>query len=102
MNDKLRSKNHEFDLFIKFYSYFIYRENDDRKLDEIKDKIERDVIIKRARIAREIVICGYVLMVLAFIIVITLPYFGLPLTFNKSYGLKQTIAAANLLSLRYC
>ncbi|EZA56996.1 hypothetical protein X777_01602, partial [Ooceraea biroi] len=38
---------------------------------------ERNVMIKHARVARLIVICGYVLMVLAFSILIILPCFGL-------------------------
>ncbi|XP_032685209.1 odorant receptor 43a-like [Odontomachus brunneus] len=46
---------------------------------ESKTTKERDVMIRRAQIARVIVICGYVLMVLAFIMVVVLPYFGLPL-----------------------
>lgn len=37
-------------------------------------------MIGRAQIARTIVISGYVLMVLAFVVVIVLPYFGLLLT----------------------
>ncbi|KAH0954193.1 OrU4, partial [Eciton burchellii] len=40
---------------------------------------EKNVMIGRARMARAIVISGYVLMVLAFIVVIVLPYFGLSL-----------------------
>ncbi|XP_067206068.1 odorant receptor 13a-like [Linepithema humile] len=39
---------------------------------------ERDVMIKRARITRMIVICGYILMILASTGVILLPCFGLP------------------------
>lgn len=39
---------------------------------------ERDVMMKRARTARLIVICGYVLMIFAFIPIIVLPCFGLP------------------------
>lgn len=43
---------------------------------ELKTTKERDVMIGRAQIARMIVISGYVLMVLAFIVVIIFPYFG--------------------------
>ncbi|XP_029672726.1 odorant receptor 13a-like [Formica exsecta] len=39
---------------------------------------ERDVMVKRARTARLFVICGYVLMIFAFITIIVLPCFGLP------------------------
>ncbi|XP_012528254.2 odorant receptor 43a [Monomorium pharaonis] len=46
---------------------------------ELRTVKERDVMIGRAQIARKIVIGGYVLMVLAFIMVIILPYFGLSL-----------------------
>ncbi|XP_011704778.1 PREDICTED: odorant receptor 43a-like [Wasmannia auropunctata] len=46
---------------------------------ELKTTKERDVMMGRAQIARTIVISGYVLMVLAFIVVIILPYFGLSL-----------------------
>jgi len=44
---------------------------------ELKTTKERDIMMGRAQIARTIVISGYVLMVLAFIVVIVLPYFGL-------------------------
>ncbi|XP_018407527.1 PREDICTED: uncharacterized protein LOC108783456 [Cyphomyrmex costatus] len=46
---------------------------------ELKTRKERDVMMRRAQIARIIVISGYILMVLAFILVIILPYFGLSL-----------------------
>nr|XP_012220510.1 PREDICTED: uncharacterized protein LOC105671151 [Linepithema humile] len=46
---------------------------------ELKTTKERDVMRRQAQIARAIVISGYVLMVLAFIVVIVLPYFGLSL-----------------------
>ncbi|XP_018354226.1 PREDICTED: uncharacterized protein LOC108755609 [Trachymyrmex septentrionalis] len=46
---------------------------------ELKTRKERDVMMSRAQIARTIIISGYILMVLAFIVVIILPYFGLPL-----------------------
>ncbi|XP_039307778.1 odorant receptor 43a [Solenopsis invicta] len=46
---------------------------------ELKTTKERDVMIKRAYVARIIVISGYVLMVLAFIVVVVLPYFGFSL-----------------------
>ncbi|KAG5314178.1 OR13A protein, partial [Acromyrmex insinuator] len=46
---------------------------------ELKTRKERDVMMRRAQIARIIVISGYVLMILAFIVVIVLPYFGLSL-----------------------
>lgn len=39
---------------------------------------ERDVMMKRARITRMIVICGYILMILAATAIIFLPCFGLP------------------------
>ncbi|GAB1864532.1 Odorant receptor [Camponotus japonicus] len=47
---------------------------------ELKTVKERDVMIGRAQIARTIVVSGYVLMVLAFVVVVVLPYFGLLLT----------------------
>ncbi|CAL1687675.1 unnamed protein product [Lasius platythorax] len=47
---------------------------------ELKTVKERDVMIGRAQIARAIVISGYVMMVLAFVVVVVLPYFGLLLT----------------------
>lgn len=43
---------------------------------KLKTTKERDVMMARAQIARMIVISGYVLMVLAFIVVIVLPCFG--------------------------
>ncbi|XP_025075746.1 uncharacterized protein LOC112553061, partial [Pogonomyrmex barbatus] len=46
---------------------------------ELKTTKERDVMMRQAQIARTIVISGYILMVLAFIVVIVLPYFGLSL-----------------------
>jgi len=46
---------------------------------ELKTRKEREVMMSRAQIARTIIISGYILMVLAFIVVIILPYFGLPL-----------------------
>jgi hypothetical protein len=46
---------------------------------KLKTTKEREVMRRRAQIARAIVISGYVLMVLAFIVVIILPYFGLSL-----------------------
>ncbi|XP_072752175.1 odorant receptor 10-like [Anoplolepis gracilipes] len=39
---------------------------------------ERDVMVKRARTARLIVILGYVLMIFAFTMIVVLPCFGLP------------------------
>lgn len=42
----------------------------------LKLNTERDVMIKRARTARLIVICGYVLMLLAFVAIIIFPGFG--------------------------
>ncbi|RLU20564.1 ObirOr5-U15 [Ooceraea biroi] len=47
---------------------------------ELKTAKEKDVMIGRAHLARAIVISGYVLMVLAFIVVIVLPYYGFSLT----------------------
>lgn len=44
----------------------------------LKQDAERDIMIKRARTARLIVICGYVLMVLMFIMIIVFPCFGIP------------------------
>lgn len=44
----------------------------------LKQDAERDVMIKRARTARLIVICGYVLMTLTFIMLIVFPCFGIP------------------------
>ncbi|XP_050448081.1 odorant receptor 13a-like [Cataglyphis hispanica] len=44
----------------------------------LKIDAERDVMMKRARTARLIVICGYVLMIFAFTMIIVLPSFGLP------------------------
>lgn len=44
----------------------------------LKIHAERDVMIKRARTARLIVICGYVLMILAFTTCIVFPCFGVP------------------------
>ena len=38
---------------------------------------DRDVMLKRARASRLVVICGYVLMVFAFSVLIVLPTFGL-------------------------
>ncbi|XP_020295864.1 uncharacterized protein LOC109860879 [Pseudomyrmex gracilis] len=46
---------------------------------ESKTTKERDVMIERAQIARTIVMSGYVLMILAFVVVIVLPYFGFSL-----------------------
>ncbi|XP_018303734.1 odorant receptor 22c-like [Mycetomoellerius zeteki] len=46
---------------------------------ELKTRKERDVMMRQAQVARIIVISGYILMVLAFIVVIVLPYFGLSL-----------------------
>ncbi|XP_018303735.1 uncharacterized protein [Mycetomoellerius zeteki] len=46
---------------------------------ELRTRKERAVMMSRAQIARTIIISGYILMVLAFIVVIILPYFGLPL-----------------------
>lgn len=43
----------------------------------LKLDAERDVMMKRARIARLIVICGYVLMILAFTMIIVFPCFGI-------------------------
>lgn len=37
---------------------------------------ERNVMIERAQIGRMIVISGYILMVLAFTVIVVLPYFG--------------------------
>ncbi|XP_070170149.1 odorant receptor 10-like [Polyergus mexicanus] len=39
---------------------------------------ERDVILKRMKTARLIIICVYILMIFAFIMVTIFPYFGLP------------------------
>lgn len=44
---------------------------------ELKINAERDVMIRRARIARLIVTCGYFLMIFVFIVLIVLPSFGL-------------------------
>lgn len=44
---------------------------------ELKTTKERAVMMERAQIVRMIVISAYVLMVLAFFVVIVLPYFGL-------------------------
>ncbi|XP_036140555.1 uncharacterized protein LOC105838769 [Monomorium pharaonis] len=44
----------------------------------LKLNAERNVMLKRARTARMIVICGYVMMILAFIMVIAFPLFGIP------------------------
>lgn len=44
---------------------------------ESKATAERDVMIRQAWFARQIMICGYFLMVLAFIAIIVLPCFGL-------------------------
>lgn len=44
----------------------------------LKLDTERDVMLKRARVARFIVICGYTLMVLSFVTIIVCPCFGLP------------------------
>ncbi|XP_029672731.1 odorant receptor 22c-like [Formica exsecta] len=44
----------------------------------LKLHTERDVMIKRMGIARLIVICAYVLMIFAFIMITILPYFGVP------------------------
>ncbi|KAL0100981.1 hypothetical protein PUN28_019402 [Cardiocondyla obscurior] len=44
----------------------------------LKLNTERNVMMKRARTARLIVICGYVLMILAFTMVIVFPCFGVP------------------------
>ncbi|XP_011861770.1 PREDICTED: odorant receptor 43a-like [Vollenhovia emeryi] len=43
---------------------------------KLKTTKERDIMVERAQIARMIVISGYVLMVLAFTVIIVLPYFG--------------------------
>ncbi|XP_011861751.1 PREDICTED: odorant receptor 13a-like [Vollenhovia emeryi] len=45
----------------------------------LKQHAERDVMIKRARTARLIVICGYVLMILSFTMIIVFPCFGKPI-----------------------
>ncbi|KAF3054336.1 Odorant receptor 172 [Nylanderia fulva] len=47
---------------------------------EMKTMKERNVMIGRAQIARTIIISGYVMMVMAFVVVVVLPYFGLLLT----------------------
>lgn len=44
----------------------------------LKFDTERDVMLKRARVARFLVICGYTLMILAFTTIIVFPCFGLP------------------------
>ncbi|KYM88527.1 hypothetical protein ALC53_03010 [Atta colombica] len=44
----------------------------------LKLDTERNVMMKRARTARLIVICGYVLMILAFTVIIIFPCFGVP------------------------
>ncbi|XP_020299248.1 uncharacterized protein LOC109863402, partial [Pseudomyrmex gracilis] len=44
---------------------------------EVKLNAERDVMIRRARSARLIVICGYLSMLFAYIMIIILPAFGL-------------------------
>lgn len=44
---------------------------------EFKADAEREVMIKQARTARRIMICGYILMVFAFSVLIILPSFGL-------------------------
>ncbi|XP_070170090.1 odorant receptor 10-like isoform X2 [Polyergus mexicanus] len=44
----------------------------------LKLDAERDVMIKRTRTARLIIICAYVLMIFALIMVTIFPYFGLP------------------------
>ncbi|KYN09028.1 hypothetical protein ALC57_18995 [Trachymyrmex cornetzi] len=44
----------------------------------LKLDTERNVMMKRARTARLIVICGYVLMILAFTMIIIFPCFGVP------------------------
>jgi len=44
----------------------------------LKLDAERDVMMKRARTARLIVICGYILMILAFTTIIVFPCFGVP------------------------
>ncbi|XP_011642368.1 uncharacterized protein LOC105430480 [Pogonomyrmex barbatus] len=43
----------------------------------LKLSIERDVMMKRARTARLIVICGYVLMTMIFTMIIIFPCFGI-------------------------
>lgn len=43
---------------------------------KLKTTKERNVMMRRAQIARMIVISGYVLIILAFIVVIVFPYFG--------------------------
>ncbi|XP_014482792.1 PREDICTED: uncharacterized protein LOC106748610, partial [Dinoponera quadriceps] len=45
---------------------------------ELKVDAEKNVMIKVARAARMIIICGYILMVSAFTAIIVLPCFGLP------------------------
>ncbi|XP_071576927.1 odorant receptor 10-like [Temnothorax nylanderi] len=44
---------------------------------KLKIDSERDVMIRRARAARLIVICGYFLMIFVFVVLIVLPSFGL-------------------------
>ncbi|XP_029672727.1 odorant receptor 13a-like [Formica exsecta] len=44
----------------------------------LKLDAERDVLIKRMKTARLIVICAYVLIIFAFIMIIIFPFFGLP------------------------
>lgn len=46
---------------------------------DLRTAKEKDVMIGRAQLARAIVLSGYILMILAFIVVIVLPYFGLSL-----------------------
>jgi len=43
----------------------------------VKKETERDVMIRRARTARSILICGYALMLFAFLVIIIFPSFGL-------------------------
>ena len=44
----------------------------------LKLDTKRNVMMKRARTARLIVICGYILMILAFTVIIIFPCFGVP------------------------
>ncbi|KAH0954191.1 OrU3, partial [Eciton burchellii] len=43
----------------------------------MKKEVERDIMIRRARTARSILICGYALMLFAFVVIIIFPSFGL-------------------------
>ncbi|GAB1864528.1 Odorant receptor [Camponotus japonicus] len=44
----------------------------------LKLSVERNVMLKYARRARLIMICGFIILISLFILVIVLPYFGLP------------------------